>query len=78
MYSTSEDVFIDVSIRTLADQYKLQLDVDPQREDDATPMSSYRCMSSSQVKLFRTFLEFLGFHAVVLVKTFPLLYQLLM
>ena len=23
---------------------KLQLDVDPQRDDDASPMSTYRCM----------------------------------
>ena len=32
----------------------MQLDVDRQRDDDASPMSSYRCMSSSQVKI-RTF-----------------------
>ena len=29
----------------------VKLDVDPQRDDDASPMSSYRCMSSSQVKI---------------------------
>ena len=58
-----------------------QLDVDPQRDDDASPMSSYRCMSSSEVKIrisnfFGRILKFWGFHAVVLVKTFPLIYQL--
>ena len=131
-----------------------KLDVDPQRDDDASPMSTYRCMlrptwmisglqhkskykSNSisnffekknqifwfpcystredlsvdisityvgliltkpgrfffsrhtetrgtdriQFRQFRTFWKifiFLGFHAVVLVKTFPLMYQLLM
>ena len=59
------------------------LDVDPQRDDDASPMSSYRCMSSPQVKILISnflgkFFKFFGFHAVVLVKTFPLMYQLLM
>ena len=69
------------------------LDVDPQRDDDASPMSTYRCMlrpswmiSALQNKLntsriqFRTFLKkkILGSHVAVLVKTFPLMYQLLM
>ena len=40
--------------------FKVQLDVDPQRDDDASPMSTYRCMfetylndfsSSAQVKI---------------------------
>ena len=61
---------------------KSKLDVDPRRDDDASPMSSYRCMSSSQVKIrisnFFGKIHFLGFHVVVLVKTFPLMYQLLM
>ena len=58
---------------------KKKKDVDPQRDDDASPMPSYRCMSSSQLKI-RTFFgkcfKFLGFRVVVLVKTFPLIYQL--
>ena len=72
-----------------------KLDVDPQRDDDASPMSTYRCMlrpswmisacstsqNTSRIQ-FQTFLKnkikFFGSHAVVLVKTFPLMYQLLM
>ena len=59
----------------------VELDVDPQRDDDASPMSSNRCMSSSQVKIrisnfFGKFFKFMGFHGVELVKTFPLMYQL--
>ena len=58
-----------------------KLDVDPQMDDDASLMSSYSCMSSSQVKIrisnfLEKFFKFLGFHAVVLMKTFPLMYQL--
>ena len=61
----------------------LKLDVDPQRDDDASPMSSYMCMSSSQVKIqisnfLGKFFKFLGFHGIVLVKSFPLMHQLLM
>ena len=26
-------------------KYLIKLDVDPQRDDDASPMSTYRCMS---------------------------------
>ena len=67
------------------------LDVDPRRDDDASPMS-YRCMlrptwmlisalqhkSKFNFELFWKIIQFFGFHAVVLVKTFPLMYQLLM
>ena len=69
----------------------IQLDVDPQSDDDASPMSTYRwdllecwfqLFSTSQNKSqiqFRTFVKKKnGFYAVVLVKTFPLMYQLLM
>ena len=74
-----------------------QLDVDPQRDDDASPMSTYRCMlrptwmlisalqhkSKYKSNSISNFFEkkinfFFGSHAVVLVKTFPLTYQLLM
>ena len=72
-----------------------KLDVNPQRDDDASPMSTYRCMlrptwiSSLQHKSkyksnsISNFFEekkikFFGSHVVVLVKTFPLTYQLLM
>ena len=55
-----------------------ELDIDPRRDDDASPMSSHRCMlrtsylnvdfsSSAQVKFnFKLFflIKFLGFHAV--------------
>ena len=75
-----------------------KLDVDPQRDDDASPMSTYtvgaccdqlECsfqlfstsQNTSQIQ-FQTFLkkknQSLGSHVVVLVKTFPLMYQLLM
>ena len=64
-----------------------KLDVDPQRDDDASPISTYarwdllECsfklfsinQNTSQIQ-FRTFLKkikFLGSHVVVLVKTFP-------
>ena len=73
---------------------KGELDIEPQRDDDASPMPSYRCMfetyllnvhfsSSAQVKVqFRSLkkkeFKFVGFHVLVLVKTFPLMYQLLM
>ena len=33
---------------------QVELDVDPQRDDNASPMSSHRCMALSQVKI-RTF-----------------------
>ena len=39
-----------------------KLDVDPQRDDDASPMSSYRCMSLSQVKIrISNFFQIFGF-----------------
>ena len=43
-----------------------KLDVDPHRDDDASPMSSYRCMSLSQVKIrisifFGKFFNFFAF-----------------
>ena len=78
----------------------LVLDVDPRRDDDASPMSSYRCMlrptqmiSALRYKLkfnfelkkkvktqFRIFLSqiFMIPCVVVFLKTFPLMYQLLM
>ena len=47
--------------------------------DEAKVISAFRQKSKFE---FRTFLkkkiQFLGFHGVVLVKTFPLMYQLLM
>ena len=52
------------------DKENRKLDVDPRRDDDASPMSSYtRCMPSSQVKIrisnfFGKIFDFLGFHAV--------------
>ena len=46
---------------------KLKLDVDPRRDDDASPMSSYRYM-----------LRLMRLHVVVVMKTFPLMYPLLM
>ena len=56
-----------------------KLDVDPQRDDDASPMSTYRwdllecwfkLFSTSQIQ-FQTFLKKkIGSHVVVLVKTF--------
>ena len=71
-----------------------KLDVDPRRDDDASPMSSYRCKLRPTWMLISALwhkskfnfelcwkkknLKFWGFHAVVLVKTFPLMYQLLM
>ena len=65
-----------------------KLDVDPRRNDDASQMSSYRFMlrptwtisalwHKSKYNLKFNF-NFLGFHAVVPVKTFSLMYQLLM
>ena len=47
-----------------------KLDADPQRDDDASSLSSYRFMSSSQVKikisnLLGKIFKFLGFHAIV-------------
>ena len=132
--------------KLITDKYII-LDVDPQRDDDASPMSTYRCMLrptwmlisalqhkskyksnsisnffekknqifwfpccstredlsidvsitnvgliSTKLRLFQLFstsqnsnfelfwkkIKFLGSHAVVLVKTFPLMYQLLM
>ena len=73
----------------------IELDVDPQRDDNASPMTSYRCMlrptwmisalqhkskykSNSFSNFFEKKIEFFGSHVVVLVKTFPLTYQLLM
>ena len=65
-----------------SDVHVFELDVDPQRDDDASPMSTYRCdllecwfqlFSTSQIQ-FRTFLkknQIFGSHVVVLVKTFP-------
>ena len=75
--------------------YVLKLDVDPQRDDDASPMSTYRCMlrptwmisalqhkskykSNSISNFLEKKIQFFGSHVVVLVKTFPLTYQLLM
>ena len=73
-----------------------KLDVDPQRDDDASPMSTYRCMlrptwmfsalqhkskyKSNSISNFfeKKKIKFSGFHGVVLVKTFPLMYKLLM
>ena len=71
-----------------------KLDVDPQRDDDASPMSTYRCMlrptwmisayqhkskyKSNSISNFFEKIKFFGSHVVVLVKTFPLTYQLLM
>ena len=71
---------------------KFKLDVDPQRDDDASPMSTNRwyllecwfqlfstSQNTSQIQ-FQTFLkknQIFGSHVVVLVKTFPLTYQLL-
>ena len=73
-----------------------KLDVDPQRDDDASPMSTYRCMlrptwmisafqhkskyKSNSISNFfeKKKIKFFGSHVVVLVKTFPLTYQLLM
>ena len=70
---------------------KKQLDVDLRRGDDASQMSSYRFMlrpsylkyfsSLAQVEIqfqFKKKIKFLGFQVVALVKTFPLMYQLLM
>ena len=76
-------------------QKNIKLDVDPQRDDDASPMSIYRCMlrptwmisalqhkskykSNSISNFFEKKIKFFGSHVVVLVKTFPLMYQLLM
>ena len=74
----------------------LKLDVDPQKDDDASPMSTYRCMlrptwmisalqhkskyKSNSISNFfeKKKIKFFGSHVVVLVKTFPLTYQLLM
>ena len=70
-----------VSVQSNVSDIFQELDVDPQRDDDASPMSSYRCMLRPIFEFeFRTFLKkkkikFLGSHAVVLVKTFPLMYQ---
>ena len=72
-----------------------ELDVDPQRDDDASPMPTYRCMlrptwmisalqhkskykSNSIYNFMKKKIQFLGFHGEVIVKTFPLMYQLLM
>ena len=70
----------------------VQLDIDPRRDDDASPMSSYRCMlrptwmisalqhkskyKSNSISNLKK--KILGSHVVVLVKTFPLMYKLLM
>ena len=75
-----------------------KLDVDPRRDDDASPMSSYgymlrpTCMFmdrmiapiivhsisiQNSISNFFGKIKFLGFRGVVLVKTFPLMYQLL-
>ena len=74
-------------------RFREQLDVDPQRDDDASPMSTYRCMlrptwmisalqhkskyKSNSISNYLKKKKF-GYHVVVLVKTFPLTYQLLM
>ena len=67
---------------------KKRLDVDPQRDDDAslwTDIDEAKVISALCQKSkfeFRTFLKkkikFLGFHGEVFVKTFPLMHQLLM
>ena len=75
----------------LLNYLNLQLDVDPRKDDDASPMSSYRLCwdllerfqlfgtSQNSISIyFEKRIKFLGFHGVVLVKTFPLMYQLLM
>ena len=71
-------------------------DVDPQRDNDASPISSYRCMlrlsrmlisspqhkseykSKFNFKLFEKKFKILDFHVVVLMKNFPMMYQLIM
>ena len=76
-------------------EIQIKLDVDPQRDDDASPMSSYRCMlrhtwmisalqhkskyKSNSISNFfeKKKIKFFDSHVVVLVKTFPLTYQLL-
>ena len=73
-----------------------KLDVDPQRDGDASSMSIYRCMlrptsmlisalqhkskykSNSISNFLKKKIKIFGSHVVVLVKTFPLTYQLLM
>ena len=75
-------------------KWMLKLDVDPQRDNDASPISTYRCMlrptwmlvqalqhkSKYKSNSISNFFEkkILGSHVVVLVKTFPLMYQLIM
>ena len=73
-------------------------DVDPRRDDDASPITNvgliltkltgFQLFSTSQKSqntsqnsisnFFEKDFNFMGFHVVVLVKTFPLMYQLLL
>ena len=59
-----EDLFIDVLITNVG----LIL----------TKLQWFQLFVKSQNSIFKLFFKFLGFHGVVLVKTFPLMYQLLM
>ena len=46
--------------------------------DEPKVISALRHKSKFEFRTFLKKIEFLGFHAVVLLKTFPLMYQLLM
>ena len=63
-YSTREDLSIDVSITNVG----LIL----------TKLRLFQLFSTSQTSNLKKKIKFLGFHGVVLVKNFPLMYQLLM
>ena len=65
--STLEDLSIDVSITNVGlILTKLRL------------FQLFVKSQNSNFELFRKKIKFLGFHAVLLVKTYPLMYQLLM
>ena len=71
--------------------FNLKLDVDPRRDDDASPshhrghietkvISALRHKSKFEFQKKKKLkkIKLIGLHAVVLVKTFPLMYQLQM